>query len=731
MLNRKNFPIRPAPLAVALATLVSGSPALAQSGSSETVTLEPVVVQPSADASASGLPAPFAGGQVARGARIGVLGNKDQLETPFSVTSYTSQLIEDQQARGVGDVLANDPAVRISQGFANYQELYIIRGFPLYSDDMAYNGLYGVLPRQFVASELLERVEVIRGASTFLNGAAPGGSGIGGSINLLPKRAPLEDINRLTAGVESGGQIYTAADVSRRFGPEQRAGLRVNAARRNGDTGVDREHRELEVLAVGLDYRGTDFRLSADIGHQSNRLEQGRPQLTPGSALTSIPHAPDARRNYSQPWVYSDEKTEFGTLRGEFDLGAETVAWAAVGARHSDEKNSIAVTTLTSSSGATTAYRFDNSRKDEVITGEAGIRTRFITGELTHQVALSASAHRLDSRNAYAMSNSSTPFAGSIYNPVEVAAPGFAFTGNALDDPALTQRTTFISQSLSDTLSIAEGRYQFTLGGRIQRIEDDGFDYNTGSRNARYRKENFSPLAGVLMRITPTLSAYGNYIEGLIRAPAAPFNASNIGAIFAPIVARQREIGLKYEDAGFGGTVALFSMTRPNGVTDPSTNLYAISGEQKHRGVELTVYGQLTREVRVLGGATWLDAELDGTAGGSTDGNNPVSVPKAQYNIGAEWDVPGASGLTLTARAIHTGSQYANDANTLKLDSWSRFDLGARYIARIAGKDVTFRGRVDNVTNRAYWASAGGYPGSAYLVQGLPRTWMLSATVDF
>jgi iron complex outermembrane receptor protein len=66
---------------------------------------------------------------------------------------------------------------------------YVIRGFAVSSDDLAYNGLYGVLPRQFVASELLERVEVFRGANSFLNGAAPGGGGIGGSINLLPKRA--------------------------------------------------------------------------------------------------------------------------------------------------------------------------------------------------------------------------------------------------------------------------------------------------------------------------------------------------------------------------------------------------------------------------------------------------------------------------------------------------------------------------------------------------------------
>ena len=132
----------------------------------------------SADASADGLTAPYAGEQVARGGRVGILGNRDYMETPFTSTSYTSQLIQDQQARSVSDVLQNDPSVRVARGFGNFQELYVVRGFPLFSDDIAYNGLYGLLPRQYVAAEFIERVEVFRGANTFLNGAAPGGSGI-------------------------------------------------------------------------------------------------------------------------------------------------------------------------------------------------------------------------------------------------------------------------------------------------------------------------------------------------------------------------------------------------------------------------------------------------------------------------------------------------------------------------------------------------------------------------
>ncbi|MEX2334073.1 MAG: TonB-dependent receptor plug domain-containing protein, partial [Pseudohongiella sp.] len=217
------------------------------------------------------LPDAYAGGQVARGGRVGMFGNLDMMDSPFSGTAFTQDLMLDQQAVSVADVLQNDPVVRVAKGFGNFQELYMIRGFPVFSDDMTYNGVYGILPRQFVASEFLERVEVFRGASTFLNGAAPGGSSVGGSVNLVPKRAPDEPLTRITAGYEGGEHGYLALDGARRFGTDDNVGVRINIARRDGETAVDEQARELTVLAFGMDYRGDRLRLSADVGLQDHR----------------------------------------------------------------------------------------------------------------------------------------------------------------------------------------------------------------------------------------------------------------------------------------------------------------------------------------------------------------------------------------------------------------------------------------------------------------------------
>jgi iron complex outermembrane receptor protein len=135
--------------------------------------------------------------------------------------------------------------------------------------------------------------------------------------------------------------------------------------------------------------------------------------------------------------------------------------------------------------------------------------------------------------------------------------------------------------------------------------------------------------------------------------------------------------------------------------------------------------------LRVLGGLTLLDAEQRRTAGAINDGKDAIGVPGTQLNLGADWDVPQVAGLSLNARAVYTSHQYADAANTQKLPSWTRLDLGATYATRVLDRDVTVRARVDNAFGRNDWASAGGYPGYGYLVLGAPRTFTVSATVDF
>ncbi|MDA7418682.1 TonB-dependent receptor [Xenophilus arseniciresistens] len=727
-------PLRPLSLALLLALPTLAAQAQTTTATAEAGTLNTVTVEASADASAEGLAKPFAGGQVARGGRVGILGTQDVMETPFSSTSYTNELIQDQQARSVADVLLNDPSVRQARGFGNFQELYVVRGFPVYSDDVAYNGLYGMLPRQYIASEFFERVEVFRGANSFLNGAAPFGSGIGGAINLLPKRAPNEPLTRIGAGIQSGGQAYVNADLARRFGPDQSTGIRINAVRRDGGTGVGDEAQALSALGVGFDWRSRSVRLSADMGYQDYELREGRPSVTP-SATLPIPRAPGSRTHYAQPWTYSQETDKFATVRGEVDITDNIMAWAAGGIRRSTEDNVLSNPTLNNAFGGTSNTRFSNTREDKVSTGEIGVRARFATGPVSHSMVASAATFSNDRDNAYAISAGSVR--NNIYQPYDSFYPvaNGAFVGNQLSDPRLTDRIKTSSVAIADTLGFFDERLLVTLGARRQTIDQKNYAYNTGALNSSYDKSRTTPVAGVVFRATPQLSVYASYIEALVKGNVAPTTANNLpvtngGEIFAPYRSRQKEVGLKWDGGSFGASAAFFTTAQPQFYVLNQT--YGENGEQRNRGLELSVYGEPLKGLRLLGGLTLLDAQQRRTQGGLTDGRDVIGVPSQQLNIGADWDVPGVRGLALNARLLHTAKQYANAANTLEVPAWTRFDLGARYLMDIGnGRVLTLRARIDNLFDKNYWASVGGTQGSNYLMMGSPRTFSLSGSVDF
>ncbi|ELV8697347.1 TonB-dependent siderophore receptor [Vibrio fluvialis] len=671
----------------------------------------------------------YQGGQVARSGRAGILGNQDFMDTPFSSSNYTSKLIEDQQTKSVGDVLKNDPTVRQAVGYGNFQELYMIRGFPVYSDDMTLNGVYGILPRQYVAAEMLERVEVFRGANSFVNGAAPGGSAIGGSINLVPKRAGSEPLTRVTLGTQSGGQAYGAMDVARRFGDNQENGVRVNVVARNGDDAVDDQETQLGVLSLGFDHQGENFRMSADLGYQDHHIDAPRPSVTPGSAVPSLP---SSEANYAQDWTYTDEKQLFGVVRGEYDFSSQTTGWIAGGMRRGKEHNLLANPTA-DADGNLTAYLFENVREDTVMSGDTGVRHEFSTGSVGHTVVVSGSVYQSRSKNAYVMSSSTN--VGSLYDYDSLDQFAGLYYGGSLSDPKETERVTYSSAALADTLSLFDDQVKVMLGARLQRVETKSFDYNSGDESSSYGSTALTPSVGVVYQPMLDVSLYANYSEALLPGEIAPStnngsDVANAGEVLKPNRSEQYEVGAKYDNGSYGAVVSLFQISKPSYMYD-SNNSYTDNGEQRNRGIELSAFGEPIESVKVLGGVTLIDAEIVKSATTASEGKQAIGVPKVQANVNIEWATPFVEGLTLEGRTLYTGSQYASADNSLELPSWTRFDLGARYGMKLGDNALTLRARVDNVTDKSYWASAGGYPGSNYLVQGAPRTFVLSASYDF
>ncbi|MEJ5057688.1 MULTISPECIES: TonB-dependent receptor [unclassified Pseudomonas] len=733
---RTRVPFRPTLIALLCSLSVTAhatTPATPAQNDGKALVLDNVNVNAEAPTQ-SDLPPVYAGGQVARGGQLGVLGNQDIMDVPFSMTAYTEELIRDQQAETVGDVLLNDSSVRQASGFSNQAQTFMIRGLPLNGDDISFNGLYGILPRQIISTDALERVEVFKGPNAFINGVTPSGSGIGGGVNLQPKRAGDVPLRRFSTDISDDGRIGEHLDVGQRFGEDNRFGARVNLSQREGDTAIDDENQRSKLFAIGLDYRGDALRISGDFIYSKERVNGGRSSVNLGATTTHIPDAPSADTNYAQKWGFTQIEDTFGMLRAEYDLNESWTAYAAAGHKHTREVGNYNSTTLVGNDGSSITTGSFIPHDEDNTSAMAGLNGRFDTGPVSHQLNFGLAGIWTQQRNAFDFDL--TQYPNNIYHPVDVPAPQGGFSGGDLHDPGITGKTFVRSGAVSDTLGFFDDRLLVTVGARRQQLVVQGYAYGTGTRTSNYDESITTPVYGIVFKPWDHVSFYANRIEGLAEGPTAPTTAGsrvvvNGNEVFAPARSKQIEAGVKVDMGTYGATLGVYRIEQPaDGYTqalDATTAVFIHDGEQVNKGVELNVFGEPIDGLRLLSGVTVMDTELKKTQGGLNDGNQAIGVPTFQFNANVDWDVPGLQGVALNGRMLRTGGQYADAANNLSLPTWNRFDAGARYAFKVQEKDVTLRFGVENVANKKYWESAQG----GYLTQGEPRVAKLSGTIDF
>ncbi|HSI45560.1 MAG TPA: TonB-dependent receptor [Methylophilus sp.] len=687
---------------------------------SEPSQLPEVSVRAAKDAPPSELPKPYAGGQVARGAQLGVLGNLDIMDTPFSVTSYTAKTIQNQQAQSVADVVANDPSIRnVDPSNSGYANFFNIRGFLLGNGAIAMNGLYGIAPNNQSTLVGIERVEVLKGPAAFLYGISP--SGTGGAINLVTKRASDQPLTQLTTSYLSNTQIGQQVDIGRRFGDNKAFGIRANALYRDGDRAVDEQSQRLRTGTLGLDYKGERVRLSMDLGYQEINTDRANSTISAATGV-SIAKIPDANKSYMSPWNKVELRDSYGMLRGEFDITPNLNIYAAGGKSHTDWKQILDFGTLMQTNGNFLSSSQMNFTGIDRTTAEVGMRSHFETGPVHHQIVLNATGYEAVRTSAGTIQLGSRQ--SNIYNPSFNAEP-------IIPSPSRRKSsdTHFYGYAVADTLSVLDDRLQLTLGLRQQEIKVENFSIVTGATTSEYRKSALTPSAGIVVKPASNVSLYANYIEALQQGTTVGVSFTNAGQVFSPFLSKQHEVGAKVDWGNLASTLSFFHITQASGIANTATNTFTADGEQRNRGIEWNLFGEPWQGIRLLGGVMLLDADLTKTANGSNDGKTAPGTARTNITFGGEWDPGFVEKLTLNARVTYTSKQYVDASNLQSLDSWNTFDVGARYLATAPnGQLITLRANVRNLFGENYWTT---YPGAATLNRSDPRTLLLSATIDF
>ncbi|MCK5769884.1 TonB-dependent siderophore receptor [Algiphilus sp.] len=670
----------------------------------------------------TGYPMPaYAGGQVATGGGLGILGNKGFMETPFNQTSYTAEYLENTQAQTLTQVLEASPSIRRSGGRYSSEENFSIRGFSASGVNTTYDGFYGLGTYRRNSLQEIARVEVLKGPSALLYGAPPDG-GVGGTINLVPKRATDAPITAFHFSYAEESLFEGHLDVGRRFGRNNAFGIRVNAVHGDGDTPFDNNAEKLSLGSVALDYLGEDLRLFANFNYE----DQQQDAAGFGSFVAAdvpIPAPPDGSNNFAAPFTKTATERNYNILRAEYDIHENWMAEIGYAWQESNELQYVnfasQILNADGDYAEPTFYRFREGDYD-YHSMKARLAGRFETGPVTHTVAISAYSLTRDTnswtRNAFGEGVGGGVF--NIYDPdtSQYTEPDFSTIEPSLAQFELVQQGV----AVSDTLGVLDDRLQVTIGVREQRLENK----NVGTGVTNYDESRLTPAFAVMFRAHERVALYGNYIEGLTEAPSPPSDALNADDVFDPVQTEQIEFGAKMNLGRFAATVSLFEITQPNSRTNPETNIFRLDGEQRNRGIELETFGELIPGLRLLGGLAFIDPELTRTQNGANDGNNASGTPELRANLYAEWDACFLRTLTFTGQLIHTDEQFVDSANTRAIPSWNRIDLGARYVTAVHDTDVTLRLRVTNVLDAKYWENSG-------LALGEPRNISLSMSLSF
>ncbi len=665
-------------------------------------------------------------------ASVGGLSPAPLLQTPASINVITHEQIENRGIRQTTDAMKFDASVNDAYNAVGYSEQFSIRGFAL--DNMSSyrkDGL-AISADDSIPLENKDRIEVLNGLSGLQAGAATPG----GILNYVTKRPTATDLRSVTLEARERGTLYGAVDLGGRFA-DPRFGYRINAAAEQLRSYIKGADGERQFIAGAFDWQiSPQALLQLDLDHQ-HKAQISAPgfQLIGG---TDLPSGIDPTLMLNdQPWS-KPVKTHSDNLGLRFEYQFNDDWHATLSAnRNAFRRDDYAAfpyfcSTPESVAGFCTNGNYDVydyqsvGERKTLLTSQALLQGKFSTGRFKHALTVGAAASQR--RDEFGDAVFDLVGSSNIYNPVPKDASTILASTNSTGPVSLRRRETERALFAQDILGLSDA-LKLHVGARYTQLQREQFDAD-GSVNAQYDRGFLLPNVALVFNPAAHWTVYGAYAEGLEHGGIAPLGTSNQNQMLDPSISHQVEVGIKAELApDIALSAALFQIRKPLEITDGS-NIYVRRGDAVHRGLELAAQGQASRNLVVGASLTALDARQQNTGEPALDGNRVTDVPRFKSVLYLDYAVPQVTGLNFNGSWQYASSKAFNPDNSVTVPAYHVFNLGARYVTRIAGQRTTLRFNIDNVLDRFYWRDVTQELGG-YLFPGAPRTFRLSAQFDF
>ncbi len=670
---------------------------------------------------------------------FGSFGSAPLLDTPAAISVITRDAIDDRQPHSLSELAASDAALGDNYAPIGYYQNLAVRGFAL---DLATGYRFNEMSmagEQPLALEDKQRVEIIKG----LGGLESGVLSPGGVVNFVSKR-PAE-LRAAKLGTDQHGSRHLALDLGRWLTPS--FGLRINLAREDIHSWAEHADGWRNFASLAADWKlgeSTVLRFDGNLQQSSQRSVSGY-QLLGGIA---IPPRPSRGRMLGyQPWQQPTEMwSSNDMLRLEHQLAGD---WKIeLGASHSraaiDDSVAFAYGCFYSPAcadgsspgwyyapnGDYDVYDFrspgDTRSNDEARAVLAG---SFDSGPITHELSVGASVFRRTVDNP-----------GWVYDyvgstnidviEIPVFAPSPSLPGPSHRRLTSWQRSLFAL----DRVHLGE-RWQLLVGARRLRLDERAFDEDgVLARSTRFTRT--LPQAALMWQPSARLTSYVSYSEGLQLGAEAPYWTSNGGSLLEPRLARQTELGFKYDwNEALNLGAALYRIRQPWQFARPDATpegfTFVQQGEESREGLELQAAGRLGERLGVSASLSWIAARARHSGVAAYEDRQMVNVPRLRAALFLDWRLPVAPDLALLAGWRHAGRNAATPDGLASVPAWNVFDLGLRYRAEWRGRPLVWRLAVDNVFDRFYWRDTGSTLGDSYLFPGEPRIARLSLDWSF
>ncbi|MBE9160699.1 TonB-dependent siderophore receptor [Nodosilinea sp. LEGE 06152] len=638
-------------------------------------------------------------------------------DIPQSIQVIPQAVLQDQRALRLDDALRNTAGITASGERAGDTETFTIRGFE--STTILRDGFRQGTFTGLQETANLERIEILRGPSSVLYGAAEPG----GVINLVTEKPLSEPFYELEALAGSYGFVEPRIDFSGPLTEDGRVLYRLNALYRRSDgfRNFDQEFSRFFIAPV-LSWQLSDrTNLTVDFEYLDNIQPYDRGLVALNGRVVDVPrdrifHEPDdfiETDEFRTGYQFEHQLSDDWTLRNTFRYTHSDLFLRAV------DLNGANRATLE----VNRSFRNFNI-SEEAYDAQASVVGNVSTGSIEHELLAGVDFRRryedLDLRQAFAFNS---PFAPP---PISIFNPQYGYSGPPNEDvPVIFDGQTQTQQwgfYLQDLIELSDN-LKLLLSGRYDIVDQTSFSDGSSTQQ---NQGAFSPRVGIVYQPIQPVSLYGSFSRSFSPSFAIAAN----GSILEPERGTQFEIGAKADLLGdrLTATLAFYNLTRSNvPVTDPNNSAFSVAlGEQRSRGVEANITGEILPGWNVITSYAYTDAEVIEAFGGIPAGGRPANVPKHSASLWSTYEIQSGDlqGLGFGLGVFFVGDRFSDTANTIALDSYLRTDAALYY--RRSNWDLALN--VKNVFNVNYVRSG---LGNSQLTPGDPFTVVGSVSVRF